>query len=303
MLSSVTALLLSVHLASAPTEPAAPKPAPAEAPRPRAITLAAPGFSTVNVTPEMATFLNDHFAQQLTLQGLRVITSNEVQALVGLERQKQLLGCTEQDASCMAEVANALGADGLVTASVGKFGDSYQVNTKIIGADGKPLTVSASRVTGDTAVLDELTRVARAASSELKSRLGRTGGSQDAPLAVSSTAGTRRPPGKAVSATNIPTGHFIAGVGAMVLGGLGALSGLGLVASGEGRVAGGLLLTGLSVGLGVGGWYILEAGRHQAQEDARRNALVTELQPGALERAQERLPAVQTTFAAAVTFP
>ncbi|MCI0569179.1 MAG: hypothetical protein L0Y66_00350, partial [Myxococcaceae bacterium] len=86
MLSSVTALLLSVHLASAPTEPAAPKPAPAEAPRPRAITLAAPGFSTVNVTPEMATFLNDHFAQQLTLQGLRVITSNEVQALVGLER-------------------------------------------------------------------------------------------------------------------------------------------------------------------------------------------------------------------------
>ena len=39
---------------------------------------------------------------------IRVMTSGEVAQVIGLERQKQLLGCSETGASCMAELAGAL---------------------------------------------------------------------------------------------------------------------------------------------------------------------------------------------------
>lgn len=40
------------------------------------------------------------------------IGASEIQAMIGLERQRQLLGCSDEDGSaCMAEIANAMDAD------------------------------------------------------------------------------------------------------------------------------------------------------------------------------------------------
>src|SRR3974377_675727 len=47
-----------------------------------------------------------------------VIGQREITAMISLERQRDLLGCS--DTACLAEIGGALGADQLVTASLGK---------------------------------------------------------------------------------------------------------------------------------------------------------------------------------------
>ena len=94
--------------------------------------LAAPGITTVDVPVEAASFYTEHLAQALARHGLLVMTPKQLEAVLGLERQKQLLGCAES--SCMVELANALGVDGLLLGEIGRFGERYQINLKIVSA-------------------------------------------------------------------------------------------------------------------------------------------------------------------------
>ena len=64
-------------------------------------------------------------------QAFIVVSSKDIGAMLGIERQRQLMGCSE-DTSCMAELANALGTDYVMVASVGKVGDTYLVSAKLI---------------------------------------------------------------------------------------------------------------------------------------------------------------------------
>jgi hypothetical protein len=138
------------------------------------LKLASPGFHHVNIPPAVADFYADHFAQELTLTGLHVITQTEMAALLSVEQQKQLFGCAETSQSCMAELANALGVDALVTGSLGKFEGSYQIDIEILSArDASPLSVFSSRVEGDKALLDELGRAAKQMSAELTQKVSR----------------------------------------------------------------------------------------------------------------------------------
>jgi hypothetical protein len=144
------------------------------APAQREIKLAAPGLKWVQLSPELATFYSDHLAQQLTHAGLRVVTANEIQTMLGIERQRQLMTCSEDQSNCMAELANALGVDALVTGSIGKFGQSYQSNLKILSSkDLSPLAAFSSRVKGDETLLDELTRAAKLMAAEVFKKMGR----------------------------------------------------------------------------------------------------------------------------------
>ncbi len=60
----------------------------------------------------------------------RVVTSAEMEAVLGLERQKQLLSCDQQ--SCMTELAGALGVDYLIIGTVGRLGKSYLLIVKML---------------------------------------------------------------------------------------------------------------------------------------------------------------------------
>jgi hypothetical protein len=138
------------------------------------VKLAAPGFTSLNLSREATTYYSDHFAQQLAVRGIRVTTAGEIGTLLGLEKQKALLGCGETSQSCMTELANALGVDGIITGNLGKFGDAYQINIKILGAtDGRPLSVFTSRVNGETALLDGLAGAADRIAPEVARELGR----------------------------------------------------------------------------------------------------------------------------------
>src|SRR5438309_267107 len=87
------------------------------------VRIAAPGLTSVDLSEAMGGLFADHLAKQLELHGLKVTSRSEMQALLGLERQKELMGCSDEStASCLAELAGALGADGVLTGTLGKVG-------------------------------------------------------------------------------------------------------------------------------------------------------------------------------------
>src|SRR5687767_11550449 len=88
-------------------------------------TLAAPGLHGLDVPAEALVFYNEHLALELQRRGFEVITAKHMETVLGLERQKALLGCG--DAACMSEIASALGADGTVIGEVAAFGDTLQL--------------------------------------------------------------------------------------------------------------------------------------------------------------------------------
>src|SRR5688572_14795206 len=99
------------------------------------ISVGAPGLSGVNVDAQVVTFYNEHVSQHLADAGLRVATQKEIGTLIGIERQKQLLGCADDATTCSIEMANALGTDALLVGDIARFGaDTFQLNLKIISS-------------------------------------------------------------------------------------------------------------------------------------------------------------------------
>lgn len=135
---------------------------------PAPVKLAAPGLSGFNVAQPELEFFNEHFAQQLTLQGLQVTTAKQISSLLGLERQREIMGCKDAATSCMAELAAALGVEGVVTGSVGKFETSYRVNVSIVAAsDGHTLAAYSARAGTSEEVLEDLTTAAKQMAGEV----------------------------------------------------------------------------------------------------------------------------------------
>lgn len=137
------------------------------------VSLASPGLTTLNLPPKAVEYFSDQLATQLALQRLHVVTASELTALLGLERQKQLIGCGS-DSSCMTELANALGVDGVVTGNVGKFAEAYQINVKVLSAvDGRPLAVWSMRATSDEALLEAFKTEAPRIANDVRAALHR----------------------------------------------------------------------------------------------------------------------------------
>jgi hypothetical protein len=136
-------------------------------------TVAVPGLAGVGVEKERAEFYTEHFAQQLRSTGLHIVTQREMSALLGLERQKQLLGCSDAASSCMAELASALGADAVALGDIARLdGGKYQVNLKLLNATtGQVLSTRAGRVEGEEALTDALSRAAYEMGVELLPKL------------------------------------------------------------------------------------------------------------------------------------
>lgn len=207
------AVALVALLAAAAAHAQAPA-APADQP----VKLAALVFQGANVEKTALAFFTEHYGQQMVMAGVQVVTPEQIAALVGFERQKELMGCGEESASCLAELGNALGVDGLVTGSVGKFGGSYQLNLRVLSAStGQPLAVASSRVGSETGVLDELTRLAQAQARDLQRQLHRKAVAPSS-LGVASTPPVR--PAAIRPRSNFPMVPVIGGSALALLGGL-----------------------------------------------------------------------------------
>jgi hypothetical protein len=56
-----------------------------------------------------------------------VLSQRDIATLLGVERQKQLIGCTEQAGSCMTELSGALGARFVLSGTLARLGEAYQL--------------------------------------------------------------------------------------------------------------------------------------------------------------------------------
>jgi TolB-like protein len=105
---------------------------PAAVPLP---SVAVTGFSAgKGVDPQTARVLTEAVVHRARASGAfsRVAASSELEAVLDMERQRQLLDCNA--ASCVAEIAGALGVDLLLTGSVALLGDLYVVNMRLLAA-------------------------------------------------------------------------------------------------------------------------------------------------------------------------
>ena len=151
---------------------------------------------TVNggVDPSLGKAMGEAVTAEISKRGyFQVLSSEDVRTLISVERQKQLLGCSEDASqSCLAELAGALGAQLTLSGSIGRIGDSYQ------------LTLQA---------LDS----ARAQPIGRSTRLARTpeGVREAVPYAVAEATGTPmpQPPSRVLPIT------MMAGGAALVIGG------------------------------------------------------------------------------------
>ncbi|MBK7863500.1 MAG: hypothetical protein IPJ65_33840 [Archangiaceae bacterium] len=138
------------------------------------IKLVVPDFNAIGPSKEKAQFFTEHISGRLSEVGAQVTTSRALAQLLGIERQRQLMGCAGENSSCIAELASALGSDALLLGDIAQIGTLFQVNLKVVsGADGAVLSSYQARVGDEAALLDELDKAAFALMLDACSALHR----------------------------------------------------------------------------------------------------------------------------------
>ncbi|MFZ5445579.1 MAG: hypothetical protein ACOZQL_36645 [Myxococcota bacterium] len=145
----------------------------AQAPVAEPVKLASVGLNRVKVSKELAASFEETFALRLGQTGLvRVTTPRDVASIIGVERQRQLLGCADAASECLAELAGALGAEGIITGEIAQVGKLLQLTLKILSPKtGQPMFASIKRLKGEEEVLEEIDRVALEAAKQLHAQL------------------------------------------------------------------------------------------------------------------------------------
>ncbi len=97
------------------------------------------------------------------LQGLgvkRVLGVDDVKAVLGFEKQRQLMGCT--DDSCVAQFGNVLGVQRIVAGSVGRLGSSLVIEIRLINVAKFAVDARSSKRAGSLdGLLDLIPQLAR----------------------------------------------------------------------------------------------------------------------------------------------
>lgn len=160
MLSYLMIALL-IPAASDPQGPRASQPATTSA---AAASGATQRLAVLKVAAQGApTSVADTLTQVITEQagrtpGFNAISQAELSSLLGVEKQRQLLGCADQ--SCLAEIGGALGARLVLSATLGKVGESYVLSLQLIDSQKAQIKARESR-TISSAKESELIAAAR----------------------------------------------------------------------------------------------------------------------------------------------
>lgn len=137
MLASVLTLVLSAGPLEPPPAPpvAPPVPTAAVAIAPaerRIIRVAVNDFSVADVDERIAQVVAESLVFELRkLERTNVISFEEVRQMLNLEAEKQSMGCTS-DESCLAQIADALGVDYLVTGTLAHVGDTHVFGLRLL---------------------------------------------------------------------------------------------------------------------------------------------------------------------------
>jgi hypothetical protein len=138
------------------------------------LKLAIPGVSVVDMDAQQASFLSEHLAQQLSDEGAEVVNSEDLTVMLGMERQRQLMGCSGR--KCASALTDAINVDALVMGDIAKLPkDRYQLNLRVLDASkGARVKTYSRRVVGYEALLDEIEKAAKQLVTAGNKKFGRT---------------------------------------------------------------------------------------------------------------------------------
>jgi hypothetical protein len=185
-----------------------------------------------SVDPASVAALLSLIASEATHSQATVVSGADLQALIGLETQKQLAGCG--DGSCLAQVGGALGVDYLLVSEVGEVGGRWLLTTTLLDVTK---ATALRRVTKVAKTVGELVDVAGAAVAETVAVLAPVAPAPAAASPATTTAGAAAPTGPAVSTPGVEPTPSASRRGPMRLVGSSAL-GVGGIALLSGVVAG-----------------------------------------------------------------
>ncbi|MBL8916864.1 MAG: hypothetical protein JNM17_39540 [Archangium sp.] len=121
------------------------------------LKVAAPSFTLVGLNPELGNVFQDRFVSGLGGPPLRITTQRDIEQLLGLERQKQLLGCGENSSACLAELAGALGVDVVISGNVAKSDSGFIASIRALRtSNGEIIDSPTTRVATEAELLDWL---------------------------------------------------------------------------------------------------------------------------------------------------
>ncbi len=84
----------------------------------------------------------------------RVLSSRDVQTVLSAERKRQLLGqCAESDESCASDLGDSLGARFVLTGSLSKLGDTYELALTVLDTVKGRRVGRSTRLSGSLDVL------------------------------------------------------------------------------------------------------------------------------------------------------
>ena len=108
------------------------------------------------IDPTIAAALADAITLEIQKRGFFTPTSmRELQTALGVERQRQLLGCSETASSCMTELADAIGARFVLSGSLTRLGDAYQLSLQTLDTTKAQPIGRSVRIVKDPSALNE----------------------------------------------------------------------------------------------------------------------------------------------------
>jgi hypothetical protein len=229
------------------------------------IKVAVPGFTVSGAEGNQSDAWVDRFITLLSAGGdLKFITSRDIAQVLGVERQKELLGCSESQGSCLTELAGALGVDAILTGTIAKSGSSYSATLRVLKSnDGSQIAAVTGRVKDLDALQDWFDAQAPELGRQIRAAFGI--GTAEAPAGAVSTSSSPSRSGRGVRLVPVIAGGALAIVGG-VLYGLSKVEAAKLQGSPLTRaeinasLSAGPIFEGAGLGMLVGGLVLVAAG-------------------------------------------
>ena len=159
-------------------------------------SLGVPGLSAVDLPADRAAFFEEHLIQELGGQGLKVMSGRDIASLLGLERQKALMGCDQS--SCAMELANALGVQAVLLGSLARLDGLLIADIRVLDArSGTRLAAQSARAKSDSEFLTQLDQLARLLAKQL---------SPEAAVNTTVSGAPARSPGLVIAALGVAAG-------------------------------------------------------------------------------------------------
>jgi TolB-like protein len=166
--------------------------------RPAVVVL---GFAANEPKPEHAEAVTALLASNLSdTPGLKVISDADLSTLLGLERQRELLGAGDGECkdACYDALASATGARYVVTGRIDRFGEKYVLTANLFDAHvSDTLSKPRAEADGPSELPGAVRRVAgslRAVLDPLADQGGTASAGGGPQVATAGADGTRRPP-------------------------------------------------------------------------------------------------------------